>query len=185
MVALLFGLATPGLLLSIPIILAWRIVERRKRARGVVDNMDEVAMVKMILVSLPGPLLATFYSILATWFYGFKYGVVSAIGLPPLIWSTVRWFEDGVSSLRSLLTLTRLFAAPPVTLHRLTQARHTLESQVAAYAAQHHIVCRAAPTAVLGRFLNPWKRRMKDWNETMRLYDVPIGDVEEPTDPPS
>ena len=125
------------------------------------------------------------YSGLVYYIFGKNAGL-KFLGLSPfLVWAAIRSFEDATASLRSFVALFRMFKLSIDKEERLIQLRNKvkglIDKMVKIYDIQYNF-----------NLLNPkydvftntttwynWLRRKisgrqkKDWNETLRLYDVP------------
>lgn len=108
------------------------------------------------------------------------------VGLTPfLIWIAVRSFEDAVASLRSFVTLFRMLKLTRVQENQIIDLRNKVKRLISKMVGIYNIQYNF-------NILNPkydvytdtttwynWLhrkisgRQKKDWNETLRLYDVP------------
>jgi glycerol-3-phosphate O-acyltransferase/dihydroxyacetone phosphate acyltransferase len=112
------------------------------------------------------------------------------------LYCSLRWFEDAVSSFRAFTALRRLLSVGRPTLQTLRTYRDSLQTRVSVLAIT--LGLPADPEAFFvaqgsgrekGRIRGKWegrvkyfslrRRRKRDWNETLRLYDV----VDYPEDP--
>lgn len=104
------------------------------------------------------------------------------------MWMTLRWFEDAVSAFRAFTALNRLLRVGKPTLTMMHKARKDLHGRLMDLAVtklnlpaepESHFVVVGGKEK--GRVRSPWesgtryfsikRRRKRDWNETLRLYD--------------
>lgn len=108
--------------------------------------------------------------------------------VPAFMWMTLRWFEDAVSAFRAFTALCRLLRVGKATLKSMHDRREDLHSRVMNLAIQS-LGLPVNPESFFitaggrekGRVKGPWdstaryfslkRRRKRDWNETLRLYD--------------
>lgn len=175
-VSALLSIALPGTLLSAPMIIAWRIQEeiQFKKTGGLEKNYDEVAMYKLLYQFTFLPILNVIYTLLVGYYYGFKAGSAFFVCFLPFLWLTVRWFEDGMSSLRALRSLAKYFTHSKQ-IDQLREKRAVLASMVSSAAAAFGV---ESPKAVYdsGSFFSLLGRRHKHWNESLRPFELEIGD---------
>lgn len=133
----------------------------------------------------------------AVWFLTtlltFPLAPITFFTTPLLMWITLRWFEDAVSSFRAFATLSRLLWVGKSTLARLRERRRDLYVRIMDLAV-NELGLPADPEAVFvdgdgdgeggrgrtkgrmkGRgkrqYFSVRRRRKRDWNETLRLYE--------------
>ncbi|KAI0266804.1 hypothetical protein BC834DRAFT_969315 [Gloeopeniophorella convolvens] len=183
-VSFLLAISLAGLILWLPVAATtFYAVHNFKKTGPVWDTWDEIAQYKLIY-GLVSSLCVYFGTIVLTW----PIAPVTAVVVPTLMWMSLRWFEDAVSAARALVTLRRLLRVDPATLARLRATRADL----------HHRVMRLAVDGLglppdpekyfaangemdKGRVTGRWagrtkyfsvrRRRKRDWNETLRLYE--------------
>ncbi|KAJ7924990.1 hypothetical protein B0H13DRAFT_2229900 [Mycena leptocephala] len=149
----LFSISMPGLLLWLP-------------TGPIFDTWDEIAQYKLIYGLISG---------LCVWF--------------TLMWMTLRWLEDAVSAFRAFTSLVRLLLVGKPTLRSMHVRREDLHTRVMRLAVQT-LGLPEDPEAYFvrhggkekGRVRGRWesgsryfsikRRRKRDWNETLRLYDI-------------
>jgi len=113
---------------------------------------------------------------------------VTSVVVPVLMWMSLRWFEDAVSAARAFVALGRLLCVNPMTLSRLRVTRADLHRRVVDLAV-HGLGLPDDPERYFveygekdkGRVVGRWasktnyfsvrRRRKRDWNETLRLYE--------------
>ncbi|KAF8639542.1 hypothetical protein AX17_001447 [Amanita inopinata Kibby_2008] len=182
----LLTISLPGLILWLPIFVTTFIAVRNFTKTGpIFDTWDEIAQYKLtyglvsgLCVWLTGILLARHVDM----------AFVGVVAVPALMWITLRWFEDAVSSFRAFTALFRLLRAGKSALGDMYEERQELHSRVMNMAVEtlglpkdpeHYFI--AAGGRQKGRVRGNWesgaryfsirRRRKRDWNETLRLYD--------------
>lgn len=113
---------------------------------------------------------------------------ITAILVPALMWMTLRWLEDAVSAFRAFTALLRLLWVGPTTLKELRETRHDLHSRIMNVAVgtldlpqnpeRHFLESGGREKGRVkskwesgAKYFSMWRRRKRDWNETLRLYD--------------
>ncbi|KAJ7747381.1 hypothetical protein B0H16DRAFT_1555792 [Mycena metata] len=181
----LFSISIPGLLLWLPIFLTtFYAVHNFKKTGPIFDTFDEVAQYKLIYGLISG-LCVWFGSSLLTFpFSGFTFFLV-----PALMWMTLRWLEDAVSALRAFSALLRLLRVGKPTLRNMHVRREDLHARVMRLAIDTLELPEDPETYFAGhggkekgrvrgrwesgsRYFSIKRRRKRDWNETLRLYDI-------------
>ncbi|KAG5638469.1 hypothetical protein H0H81_012534 [Sphagnurus paluster] len=180
----LFTISLPGLLLWLPIFgTTFYAAHNYKKTGPIFDTWDEIAQYKLIYGLFSG-LLVCFTTVLLTW----STTPWSTVVVPAFMWMTLRWFEDAVSSFRAFTALYRLLRVGKPTLKNMHTKREDLHSRVMNLA--HAIGLPEDPESHFmetgglsgkGRVKDSWdstrryfsirRRRKRDWNETLRLYD--------------
>ncbi|KAJ6500068.1 hypothetical protein C8R47DRAFT_1257284 [Mycena vitilis] len=181
----LFIICIPGLLLWLPVFLTtFYAVHNFKKTGPIFDTWDEIAQYKLIYGLMSG-LCVWFGSALLTFpFTAFTFFVV-----PAVMWMTLRWLEDAVSAFRAFTSLARLLLVGKATLRGMHVRREDLHARVMQLAVQT-LGLPEEPEAYFthhggkekGRVRGRWesgsryfsikRRRKRDWNETLRLYDI-------------
>lgn len=180
----LFTISLPGLVLWTPVFITTFIAVRNfKRTGPVWDTFDEIAQYKLvyglfsglsvwaacILLTLPSAAFTTFL-------------------VPAMMWMTLRWTEDAISAFRAFMALARLLCVGKKTLNEIRVTRRDLHSRLMNLAVgtlglpddpEKFFVERGGKQK--GRVRSTWdsgakyfsvrRRRKRDWNETLRLYD--------------
>ncbi|KAJ6587163.1 hypothetical protein DFH09DRAFT_1142794 [Mycena vulgaris] len=181
----LFSLSLPGLMLWVPVFLTtFYAVHNFKKTGPIFDTFDEIAQYKLIYGLFSG-ILVWFGSALIT----FPFTVVTFLLVPALMWMTLRWLEDAVAAFRAFSALVRLLRVGKPTLRSMHVRREDLHARVMRLAVET-LGLPEDPEAYFarhggkekGRVRGHWesgsryfsikRRRKRDWNETMRLYDV-------------
>jgi glycerol-3-phosphate O-acyltransferase/dihydroxyacetone phosphate acyltransferase len=148
------------------------------------DTWDEIAQYKLIYGLISG---------LCVWFGAtvltFPFSAVTFFLVPALMWMTLRWLEDAVSAFRAFTSLVRLLLVGKPTLRSMHVRREDLHTRVMRLAVQT-LGLPEDPEAYFvrhggkekGRVRGRWesgsryfsikRRRKRDWNETLRLYDI-------------
>lgn len=184
MAATLTLLSLPGLLLWAPIFLSTQFAVARMRSKGPAwDTWDEIAQTKLV-VGLGTGIAVWVLCVLLT----LPVAPLSALGVPAVMWLTLRWFEDAVAASRALRALLRLLFLPSSHFASLRSTRASLHTRLMTLATQY-LSLPEDPEAFFaevggrekGRVMGRWegkvkyfsvrRRRKRDWNETLRLYD--------------
>ncbi len=126
----------------------------------------------------------------------FPIAPISAVAVPIIMWTSLRWLEDAVSAFRAFAALARLLWMGRARMLKLQVERSDLHGGVMDLAI-NTIGLPADPEKFFaetgrkekGRVRGKWassakyfslrRRRKRDWNETLRLYDK----VDYPDDP--
>ncbi|KAK2464280.1 hypothetical protein APHAL10511_003737 [Amanita phalloides] len=182
----LFTLSLPGLILWLPIfITTFTAVHSFTKTGPIFDTYDEIAQYKLTYGLISG-LCVWLTASLFMWRYDIT--LTGVLSVPALMWISLRWFEDAVSSFRAFLSLLRLLYVGNVALKNVHAKRQDLHGQVMNLAIEtlglpddpeRYFV--SAGGREKGRVRGPWessvryfsirRRRKRDWNETLRLYD--------------
>lgn len=180
----LFSISCPGLLLWFPIFVTTFIaVHNFKKTGPTFDTWDEIAQYKLTYGLMSG-LCVWAAAVILTW----PFAVVTMFLTPAFMWMTLRWFEDAVSAFRAFTALNRLLRVGKPTLTMMHKARKDLHGRLMDLAVtklnlpaepESHFVVVGGKEK--GRVRSPWesgtryfsikRRRKRDWNETLRLYD--------------
>jgi glycerol-3-phosphate O-acyltransferase/dihydroxyacetone phosphate acyltransferase len=158
-------------------------VHNFKKTGPVWDTWDEIAQYKLIYGLVSG--LCVYAATIVVTFPIFP---VTSVVVPVLMWMSLRWFEDTVSAARALVALGRLLRVNFETLSHLRVTRADLHRRVVHLAVdglelpadpERHFVEYGGKDKgrVVGRWASETKyfsvrrRRKRDWNETLRLYE--------------
>ncbi|KAH9895173.1 hypothetical protein C8Q73DRAFT_759590 [Cubamyces lactineus] len=180
----LITISLPGLLLWLPIfITSFIAVHQFKRTGPVWDTYDEIAQYKLTygLVSFVCVYLV---AMLAT----FPVALLTAVAVPVAMWMSLRWMEDAVSAFRAFVSLVRLLWIGKPALRRMRERRADLYTRVMELAVgtlglpdEPEKYFAEVGGREKGRVRGRWaskakyfsvrRRRKRDWNETLRLYD--------------
>ncbi|ESK96626.1 acyltransferase domain protein [Moniliophthora roreri MCA 2997] len=179
----LLSLSMPGLLLSLPVYTTtFYAVHNFKKTGPIFDTWDEIAQYKLIYGLISG-IIVWLLGVLLT----LPFAMITSILIPALMWMSLRWVEDAVSSVRSFMALARLLRVGKPALKEMYERRQDLHGRVLDLAIS--IDLPADPEAYFveaggrekGRARGLWeskakyfsirRRRKRDWNETLRLYD--------------
>lgn len=185
MITLLLPLTLPGLLLWAPIFIsAQRAARRTARSGPVWDTYDELAQAKLVAGLWAG--VAVWVATVAL---TLPIAPLTIPLVPAVMWMTLRWLEDAVAAGRALASLLRLLNLGPSRLNQLRTRRDALHARVKTLAVEG-LGLPADPETFFaeiggrekGRVRSPWdgkikyfsvkRRRKRDWNEILRLYDV-------------
>ncbi|CCM05446.1 uncharacterized protein FIBRA_07665 [Fibroporia radiculosa] len=180
----LFTISIPGLLLWLPVFIATFIaVSRFKRTGPVWDTWDEIAQYKLIYGLVSG-VCVWGISVLLT----LPFAPITALLVPGLMWMALRWMEDAISAFRAFAALMRLLRMGQSCFAQLHAMRKGLHERVTEFAVntlglppdpEHYFAESGGKEKgrVKGRWASKTKyfsvrrRRKRDWNETLRLYD--------------
>ncbi|CCM05324.1 uncharacterized protein FIBRA_07538 [Fibroporia radiculosa] len=182
--AFLFTISIPGLLLWLPVFIATSVaVSRFKRTGPVWDTWNKIAHYKLIYGLVSG-VCVWGISVLLT----LSFAPITAALVPGLMWMALRWIEDAISALRAFVALLRLLRAGQSRFAQLHAMRTGLHKRVTELAV-HTLGLPPDPERYFpesggeekGRVKGRWasrtayfsvrRRRKRDWNETLRLYD--------------
>ncbi|SCZ97878.1 BZ3500_MvSof-1268-A1-R1_Chr3-3g06429 [Microbotryum saponariae] len=174
----LFVMCLPGLVFWTPIfVIATKASRKFKKAGPVFDTYDEVAQTKLVYGLIVGViewLSVCLLTLPLSWLTLFIF--------PTLLWLTLRWLEDLTSSLRASIALFRLLLIGKRQLRVLRDMRESLRIRVENLAVKDCGLPRDAEKYIerqrgwrlassLG-FFSLRRRRKKDWNESLKLFDV-------------
>jgi glycerol-3-phosphate O-acyltransferase / dihydroxyacetone phosphate acyltransferase len=180
----LFTISLPGLVLWLPVFATtFYATHNFKKTGPIWDTWDELAQYKLIYGLMSG-LCVWFLSVALT----LSFASITILLVPALMWMTLRWFEDAVSALRALFALGRLLRVGKPALKAMYTQRADLHSRIMNLAVQvlalpedpEEYFARSGGREK-GRVQGRWesgasyfsvrRRRKRDWNETLRLYD--------------
>ncbi|KZT72212.1 hypothetical protein DAEQUDRAFT_763318 [Daedalea quercina L-15889] len=182
--AFLFTLSLPGLFLWLPVFVTTFIaVSRFKRTGPIWDTWDEIAQYKLIYGLVSGLCVWVGATLLT-----FPVAPVTAMLVPVAMWMTLRWLEDAVSAFRAFAVLTTLLRMGQKHIWELHVVREQLHKRVMDLAVNTLDLPPDSETYFArtggkekGRVRGRWaskakyfsvrRRRKRDWNETLRLYD--------------
>lgn len=143
-----------------------------------IDVYDEVAITKL-LYGLASGLTVYIITLAISWYT--SHGVLFvSVGVPLLMWFTLRWIEDILSAARSARSIARMIAVGKHRLEELRGIREGLFERVVKVAtgrlglpqnAEELLGNKGGLRRRLGYF-SMKRRKKKDWNEVLRLYDV-------------
>lgn len=194
LVTILGILSLPGLILWLPVFLTVSYFTKKHKQTGPVwDTYDEISQTKLIYGLAAGS---------ATWLIAclvtLPFAPATALLVPGVMWMTLRWTEDLVASIRSILALTRLLLVGKPEMNKTLLWRENIHTRVMQLATKRlelpenpekFFSTKSSPGprwdtkggADKGRNQGLWargtryfslrRRRKRDWNETMRWYD--------------
>ncbi|KAJ3505142.1 hypothetical protein NLJ89_g7566 [Agrocybe chaxingu] len=180
----LFAVSLPGLALWVPIFATtFYAVHNFKKTGPIFDTWDEIAQYKLIYGLMSG--ICVWISAVAL---TLPFAVVTVFLVPAFMWMTLRWFEDAVASFRAFTALFRLLRVGTPTLKEMHEIRRDLHSRVVELAVRKlnlpedpEMYFARVGGREKGRIRGSWdsraryfsikRRRKRDWNETLRLYD--------------
>lgn len=185
----LISISLPGLVLWAPVfVTTFYGVHNFKKSGPSWDTWDEIAQYKLVYGLFSG-VVVWISAILLTLPFATITGIlIPAILTPALMWMTLRWLEDAISAFRAFTALLRLLRVGPATLKELRETRGDLHLRVMNAAVgtlglphdpERHFLESGGREK--GRVKSKWdsgakyfsmrRRRKRDWNETLRLYD--------------
>lgn len=180
----LLALSLPGLLLWLPVFATTFVaVHQFKRTGPVWDTYDEIAQYKLTYGLISG-LAIWVLSLLVT----LPFAAFTAVLVPAVMWLSLRWMEDAVAAFRALTALARLLLIGKPALQAIRKQREGLHGRVVELAvgtlglpAEPEKYFAESGGREKGRVRGRWassakyfsvrRRRKRDWNETLRLYD--------------
>ncbi|KAI6040320.1 hypothetical protein EDC04DRAFT_1534771 [Pisolithus marmoratus] len=180
----LFIISIPGLLLWIPVFLTtFYAVHNFKKSGPIWDTWDEIAQYKLVYGLFSGGFV-WLTSVLLT----LPVAPFTAVVVPLLMWMTLRWLEDAISAFRAFTALTHLLRVGEAVAGEMRDVREDLYTRVKDLAVgtlglpqdpEKHFMERGGREKgrVRGRlesgtkYFSVRRRRKRDWNETLRLYD--------------
>lgn len=154
-----------------------------KKSGPIWDTWDEIAQYKLIYGLISG-VCVWVGSVLLT----LPVAGITTFVVPTLMWMTLRWMEDGVSAFRAFTALLGLLRVGKSTLKEMHDRREELHRRLMNLSVQT-LGLPADPETYFvevggrqkGRVMSGWesktryfsvrRRRKRDWNETLRLYD--------------
>ncbi|CAK5265677.1 unnamed protein product [Mycena citricolor] len=181
----LFAISMPGLMLWIPVLLTTvYAVHNFKKTGPVFDTFDEIAQYKLIYGLMSGLCVWMAASLLT-----FPFTPITFMLVPALMWMTLRWLEDAVAAFRAFTALSRLLLVGQPRLDKMREQRSDLHRRILSLAVNTLGLPDNPESYFLqnggkekGRVRGRWesgsryfslkRRRKRDWNETLRLYDV-------------
>ncbi|KZT21420.1 hypothetical protein NEOLEDRAFT_1073436 [Neolentinus lepideus HHB14362 ss-1] len=176
-------ISIPGLVLWCPIFITTYIAVRNFKKTGPIwDTWDEIAQYKLVYGLISG-LCVYFGTILVT----LPIAPITAVVVPMVMWMALRWMEDAVSAFRAVAALARLLLVRDRTLAEIGAVRKDLYERVTKLAERLGLPqdpersFSESGGREKGRVRGRWesrakyfsirRRRKRDWNETLRLYD--------------
>ncbi|KAI6134515.1 hypothetical protein EDD17DRAFT_1774687 [Pisolithus thermaeus] len=180
----LFIISIPGLILWTPVFLTtFYAVHNFKKSGPIWDTWDEIAQYKLVYGLFSGGFV-WLTSILLT----LPFASFTAVVVPLLMWMTLRWLEDAIAAFRAFTALTRLLRVGEATAREMRDAREDLYTRVKDLAVgtlglpqdpEKHFMEKGGREKgrVRGKlesgakYFSVRRRRKRDWNETLRLYD--------------
>lgn len=180
----LIALSIPGLILWLPVYITTFIaVHQYKRTGPVWDTYDEIAQYKLTY-GLVSYVCVYLVALLAT----LPVALLTAVLVPAGMWMSLRWTEDAVAAFRAFMALSRLLRVGKPALEGMRERRADLHARVMALAVgtlglpeQPETYFAETGGVEKGRVRGRWaskakyfsvrRRRKRDWNETLRLYD--------------
>ncbi|CAE7228249.1 unnamed protein product [Rhizoctonia solani] len=194
LIAILGLLALPGLVLWLPVFATVSYFTKKHKQTGPVwDTYDEISQTKLIY-----GLAAGITTWLVTCIITLPFAPATALLVPGIMWMSLRWTEDLVAGVRSVVALTRLLLVGKPEMSKTLLWREDIHARIMKLATERlelpanpekFFSTRSSPGprwdtkggADKGRTQGLWargtryfslrRRRKRDWNETMRWYD--------------
>ena len=179
----LFTVSLPGLCLWLPVFATtFYAVHNFKKTGPIFDTWDEIAQYKLIYGLMSG-IVVWFGAVLLT----FPIALITVWAVPLLMWMTLRWLEDVISSFRAFTALFNLLRIGKPALKNMSDERVVIHEKVMRLSRsldlpsnpELHFSEKGGQEK--GRIRGKWdsskryfsitRRRKRDWNETLRLYD--------------
>ena len=179
----LFTVSLPGLCLWLPVFATtFYAVHNFKKTGPIFDTWDEIAQYKLIYGLMSG-IVVWFGAVLLT----FPIVLITVWAVPLLMWMTLRWLEDVISSFRAFTALFNLLRIGKPALKNMSDERVVIHEKVMRLSRsldlpsnpELHFSEKGGQEK--GRIRGKWdsskryfsitRRRKRDWNETLRLYD--------------
>jgi glycerol-3-phosphate O-acyltransferase/dihydroxyacetone phosphate acyltransferase len=162
-----------------------------KKGGPVYDTWDDISQHK----ALYGLMSVSLICVLVI-FFTWRFTPFTVLITPAFLWMSMRWIEDGVATFRAFTALYRLLLIGKSALKNLRERRSELHSRVTNLAVDTlglpedpEKYFASVGGKEKGRVRGNWdhvfryfsvkRRRKRDWNETLRLYDkvdYPIDD---------
>jgi glycerol-3-phosphate O-acyltransferase / dihydroxyacetone phosphate acyltransferase len=179
----LFTVLLPGLLLWTPVFATtFYAVHNFKKTGPIFDTWDEIAQYKLVYGLISGICVWLMATVLTL-----PVAPITFFAIPTVMWLTLRWVEDAVSSFRAFISLFRLLIVGKPTLAALRNRREGLHERVKLLAERLNLppnpeeYFAESGGQEKGKIRGYWdsntryfslrRRRKRDWNETLRLYD--------------
>ncbi|RHZ74051.1 hypothetical protein Glove_227g21 [Diversispora epigaea] len=166
-------LAFPGWILWAPVFIAGKYKEYQIRKLPLEDNFDEITQYKIIIALI---FLIPIY--LFFLFMTFPFIMVTSWLMPLIMWLTIRWTEDFFQAFRSCLSLTKLLSLPEEEYNKIKSVREDIKRRVQILAVNElglpdnpeNLITKSRPRGM--GYFSIKRRRKKDYNEVLRLWDV-------------
>ncbi|KAH7344871.1 hypothetical protein B0J17DRAFT_712505 [Rhizoctonia solani] len=194
LILVLGTLALPGLVLWLPVFATVSYFTKKHKQTGPVwDTYDEISQTKLIYGLAAGTM-----TWLAVCIITLPFASATALFVPGIMWMTLRWTEDLVAGVRSIVALTRLLLVGKPEMSKTLLWRENIHARIMKLATERlelptdpekFFSTKSSPGprwnmkggADKGRAQGLWargaryfslrRRRKRDWNETMRWYD--------------
>ncbi|CAG8436162.1 9489_t:CDS:2 [Diversispora eburnea] len=170
---ILATLAFPGWILWAPVFIAGKYKEYQIRKLPLEDNFDEITQYKIIIALI---FLIPIYIFFL--FMTFPFIMVTSWLMPLIMWLTIRWTEDFFQAFRSCLSLTKLLFLPEEEYDKIKSVREDIRKRVQILAVNElglpdnpeKLITKSRPRGM--GYFSIKRRRKKDYNEVLRLWDV-------------
>lgn len=153
------------------VIIRYKEYQIRKLPRE--DNYDEITQYKLLIATL---LLVPIY--ITAVFLTLPFAFITSWLIPLLMWLTIRWTEDLFQCIRSCLSLAKLLLLSKEEYNHIKGIRENIRVRIQNLAANElglpenpEVLVNKSRPRGMGYF-SIRKRRKKDYNEVLRLWDV-------------
>ncbi|CAG8438379.1 10135_t:CDS:10 [Dentiscutata heterogama] len=171
--SILATISSVGIILWLPIFTCVKYKEYQIRKLPKEDNYDEITQYKLLIATI---LIVPIYTIAV--FLTLPFAFITSWLIPLLMWLTIRWTEDLFQAARSSLSLTKLLLLPKEEYDHIKSIRENIRVKVQNLAVNElglpenpEVLVNKSRPRGMGYF-SIRKRRKKDYNEVLRLWDV-------------
>ncbi|CAG8678078.1 23743_t:CDS:10 [Dentiscutata erythropus] len=171
--SVLATISSVGIILWLPIFTCVKYKEYQIRKLPKEDNYDEITQYKLLISAI---LIIPIYTIAV--FLTLPFAFITSWLIPLLMWLTIRWTEDLFQAARSCLSLTKLLLLPKEEYDHIKSIRENIRVKVQNLAVNElglpenpEVLVNKSRPRGMGYF-SIRKRRKKDYNEVLRLWDV-------------
>ena len=153
--------------------LLFRYKEYQIRKLPIEDNFDEITQYKLLISAI---LLVPIY--LTACLFTLPFILITSWLIPLLMWLTIRWTEDLFQAVRSCISLTKLLLMPASEYSSIRSIRENIRAKVKELAV-YELELPENPEVLISKirprglgYFSIRRRRKKDYNEVLRLWDV-------------
>ncbi|CAG8810896.1 24572_t:CDS:2 [Gigaspora margarita] len=171
--SVLATISSIGIILWSPIFICVKYKEYQIRKLPKEDNYDEITQYKLLIAAM---LIIPIY--VTAVFLTLPFILITSWLIPLLMWLTIRWTEDLFQAVRSSISLTKLLLLPKEEYDHVKSIRENIREKVQNLAV-NEIGLPENPEVLINKsrprgmgYFSIRKRRKKDYNEVLRLWDV-------------
>ncbi|CAG8594572.1 hypothetical protein C2G38_2248294 [Gigaspora rosea] len=171
--SVLATISSIGIILWSPIFICVKYKEYQIRKLPKEDNYDEITQYKLLIAAM---LIVPIY--VTAVFLTLPFVLITSWLIPLLMWLTIRWTEDLFQAVRSSISLTKLLLLPKEEYDHIKSIRENIREKVQNLAV-NEIGLPENPEVLINKsrprgmgYFSIRKRRKKDYNEVLRLWDV-------------